>query len=241
MRAIRKVLALGLLVGLGALATHSGLLEQGAQLTDQQPTTASPVATVDEHGESGALPADPSPPPHALKPSKGLTKSEMRRLNARRIYIAAPLTLGPVQIQAAGADRRPTLLVTTTGVPASTARIALRAARYAYRDTSAYRVIFRHTGSSKRPGRGPVAAAAAQAVRDAVEIAPGRGRTAVSLPSAINVRCTRSGRHHTCTVKMLEFLADRTTAAMNAHLRSYRVTVATKAGTPTATRITNAS
>lgn len=240
MRAIRRFAAIVLLVGAGALVAGSGLLQQSAQNVTTRATTTRVVHTVDADGESSPLPADPRPPARALKPSEGLTKTEARRLKTRRLYIAAPLTLGPVTIEATGNPGSPRLMITRTAVPASTARTALRAARYAYRDNTNYPIAHRAEDGGKEPGKGPVATAAVRAVRNAVTINPSPGGTAISLPSAIHVRCTRARRRHHCTVTTFEFLADRRTTAINAHRRSYRVTVTTNAGHATARRITAA-
>lgn len=236
MSTIRKTLAFAALVGLAVLAAHSGLLEQTGGPGDPKRATA--TAPVDEHGENGSLPADPSPPQHALKPSKGLTATEQRALKAHRIYLHAPITLGPIEIQAAGHRARPALLVTHTGVPVDAARTALTAARYAYSDSSRYRIKLQGKGQITQPGRGPVATAAARAVRRAVEIQPSPGTTTISLPSIIDVSCQRQHRRRTCAVQTIEFLADRTTTTTSTHLRNYQATVRTRAGRPQVTKIT---
>lgn len=240
MRALRRLAAIVLFAGAGALVAGSGLLQQSAQNVTTNATTTGVTSTVDADGESGPVPADPRPPARALKPSEGLSKAERRQLKARRLYIAAPLTLGPVRIEATGNPGRPRLLITRTAVPASTARTALRAARYAYRDNTNYPIAQRVQDRGKEPGHGPVATAAARAVRDAVAINPARGSTVISLPSVIGVSCTRADRRHHCTVTTIEFFADRSSTAMNTHRRSYRVTVTTRAGHVTARRITAA-
>lgn len=237
---VRKALGLVALLAIFALAASAGLLEQSAELGPTTTTTTVERAHVDEHGESGPLPGDPRPPAHVLKPSEGLSAREQRALKARRVYIDAPIVLGPVEIRSAGHRKRYRLLVIHTAVPASVARTALRAARYAHNDRSDYDVEIRGKGKTTPLGHGPIAAAAAAAVRRAVQITPAKGRTAISLPAVTTVQCKRAKRAHRCTVETFEFLADRNSSAMNAHRRSYRVTVATAAGKPRVTKITAA-
>lgn len=239
MSALRTALAALALAAVLTIAVTNGLLD---------PTIDAPVTTTteddhaqhepDEDGESGPLPADPTPPPRALAPSRGLSRNEQQQLKARRIYIHAPMALGPVEIRAAGHRGQPVLRVTHTAVPVSAARTALRAARYAYSDDTRYRVRLRAAGEITQPGRGPIATAAASAIRHAVEINPAKGRNAISLPSILTARCQRDHTRYRCGVETVEFLADRTRRVLNAHRRSYQATVTTAGGKTHVTKIT---
>lgn len=239
----RKTLMVVAAAALAAIAANSGLLETTIKpdTPDLETKTATAELARDARGENGPLPKDPKPPPRALKPVKGLTDGEQAWLAAREIYLHAPLALGPVQIQAGGhRGRTATLQVTYTDVPAATAHTALKAARYAYNDRTRYQVNLRAAGHTTAPGTGPVAAATAQAVRKAVAIPHGPGRTAINLTSIIDVSCKRAARRHICAVTTVEFLADRKNKATNAHIRRYQATITTKAGKAKALKVTAA-
>jgi len=238
MTPVRNALAFLALAALAALVMHSGLLQEHQQGT--RPSVTTPSVSLDADGENGPLPKDPRPPRRALQPSPGLSHRQQSRLKGFRIYLHAPFTLGPIEIRAAGHRTEPALLIIHTGVPASAARTALRAARYAYSDTSSYDIKLQHQGAQTAPGRGPIATAASHAVRRAVEVVPSAGRTTISLPAVTAITCKRAGRRHKCVVQTLEFLADRTTTAMNTHRRSYQTTVTSTDGKPRVTRITAA-
>jgi len=239
MTTVRKALAFLAFAALAALVMHSGLLQEHQPGTS--PTATTPSGALDGDGENGPLPPDPRPPRRALQPSPGLSHRQQSRLKGFRIYLHAPLTLGPIEIRAAGHRTRPALLIIHTGVPASAARTTLKAARYAYGDNSSYDLKLQHQGVQTAPGRGPIATAASHAVRRAVELTPSPGTTTISLPAVTAVTCKPAGRRHTCVVQTLEFLADRTTTTMNTHRRSYQTTVTTTGGKPRVTRITAAS
>lgn len=224
----RTLLALLACAALVAGAARSGLLEPGTP-PPATTTTTRTQDTVDPDGENGTAPRHTRPPARALTPAPRLTRRQLQRLKARRIYIAAPITLGPVTITARG--DRTALLITHTAVPASTARTALTAARYAYRDTSTYTVTLHQRDPAPGPRSGPVAQAAGRAVRQSVAIPPGPGRTAINLPSVTATHCTSRAHRHRCTVTTIEFLATRT-GTLNAHRRTYHVTVTTPGTRP---------